>query len=93
MQLRLHKGDCNITIFPNPSINQNSITFTTTNEVEAVKIDMYDIQGRMINKVYHDKPIVGLNIINNNINMLPNGIYIYKIQIGKNIEHIKFVKQ
>ena len=93
MQLRLHKGDCNITIFPNPSINQNSITFTTTNEVEAVKIDMYDIQGRMINKVYHDKPIVGLNIINNNINMLPNGIYIYKMQLGKNIKHIKFIKQ
>ncbi len=82
----------NISVYPNPTTNQNTISFTNKDNGD-VKINLYDIQGKMIGEVFNGKSKVGANTVLYNTSALSDGIYFYEIKIGGGVAHVKFVKQ
>jgi Secretion system C-terminal sorting domain len=84
--------DFQISIFPNPSNNQNTISLNCLN-LEILDIDLFDIQGKLIKSVYKGVSEVGINKFDSNIQELISGVYFYKIKIGSTVKYVKFVKQ
>jgi hypothetical protein len=86
------KGINNISVYPNPSINENTIALTSTSNSE-LEINMYDLQGKLIKQIFKGKSKVGNNQFTYDISELSNGVYMYEIKLNNSIDHVKFVKQ
>jgi hypothetical protein len=80
--------DDNIRGYPNPSQNVQIISFKS-NAITPTRIDLFDMSGRKIDNVFEGKCTFGVNRIQNNIEILPNGVYYYKIVIG----HRQYIKK
>lgn len=68
--------------YPNPIKDFTTIPFTLVKQSD-VKIDLYDMNGRLVNTVQEDKLASGEHTININLSSLglPSANYIYRIQI------------
>ena len=76
-------------IYPNPTTNILNIEFSTT-DIEKVKFDIFDLNGRLIKTVSQENS----NQINQQINVenLQTGTYILVINTGKYTSTHKFIK-
>lgn len=77
-----------IRVYPNPSQDLQTISFKS-NSITSTLIELYDISGRKIDNIFEGKCTLGVNKINSNIEILPIGVYYYKIVIGKR----KYIKK
>ncbi|MEG1022271.1 MAG: M12 family metallo-peptidase [Myroides sp.] len=80
----------NLKIYPNPTTNILNIEFSTT-DIEKVKFDIFDLNGRLIKTVSQENS----NQINQQINVeeLQTGTYILVINTGKYTSTHKFIKK
>ena len=74
-------------MYPNPSNNEFTIKFNTTNNVA---IDLFDINGRMVLSKTFKNQVYSFNQ-NLNVSALAGGIYIVKIKSGSNTMFRKLV--
>jgi hypothetical protein len=86
------KEFANINLFPNPS---SSIQILEINsQIESYcTIDLYDIMGRLLKKVYANKIVAGKYELNLDVANLPNSLYVYYIKINDRVTCIKFIKE
>jgi len=81
-----------IKLFPNPSSGKQSIEIDTPKESHCI-IELYDITGRLLKRVFNGKIKAGKSEIENNIGGLTNSMYIYYIKIDDNVTFKKLIKQ
>ena len=72
-----------ITMYPNPS--RNIVTITSTTQLEATNIYLYNIQGELVQS-HPNFNGYSLTIRRNN---LPSGLYLLKIQNNKGEQFLK----
>lgn len=80
----------NLKIYPNPTTNILNIEFSTT-DIEKVKFDIFDLNGRLIKTVSQENS----SQVNQQINVesLQTGTYILVINTGKFTSTHKFIKK
>ncbi|MEG0917670.1 MAG: M12 family metallo-peptidase, partial [Myroides sp.] len=80
----------NLKIYPNPTTSILNIEFSTT-DIEKVKFDIFDLNGRLIKTVSQENS----NQVNQQINVdnLQTGTYILVINTGKYTSTHKFIKK
>jgi hypothetical protein len=66
-------------IYPNPAKGMIKIRFNSPDE-RFVSIKLYDVTGRLVNKLQTDKAHTGMNEIPMKIGELANGIYFIKLE-------------
>jgi hypothetical protein len=82
----------NVKIFPNPCSQHQSINITI-DEQESIEISLYDVSGRLVKAVCHEKVWPGEQSYNIDLGNLCPGIYIYTIKIGSKQLHTKVIKE
>jgi len=75
-----------VSVFPNPTAHQ--VIFEFEQEMENLKVELYDITGKLIHNYYFDTVLSG----EMNIEGLP-GIYILKFISNHHFSSIKIIKQ
>ena len=80
-------GQNNMTIFPNPATDFITVTFISQTE-KSVEIELFDVTGKVINKVSTENYNRGDNTIEINTSNLPSGIYFIK-KISENSSESK----
>jgi hypothetical protein len=79
--------------FPNPVIDNTTFNFTLK-ENALVKINIYDLQGKLIITAYKNTLDVGNNSITVDLSNLSSGNYIYNIETnGKKSNSNKLIKE
>jgi hypothetical protein len=76
--------------YPNPFNPSTTIKYELP-KTSFVKIIIYDILGREIEKLVNEEKAVGKYEVNFDASDLPSGIYFYKMQAGDFIETRKMV--
>ena len=77
-----------IKAYPNPSSNYFTLQVLSNNYTEKISLKVYDVSGRLVEVKNGMAP--GKNIILGS--SLHKGVYIAKIQQGKEIQHVKLLK-
>jgi hypothetical protein len=72
-------------VFPNPMTSTATISYTL-NENSAVNIDVYDISGRLVKNVFNGNQVKGEQKATFERGNLTPGMYIYKLQVGSQVE-------
>ena len=72
-------------VYPNP-IKQNATVEYTVNQTAKVRIEVYDIYGRVVEILVDQTNVPGKYSINWNVNSLGNGTYLIKLVSGNNQE-------
>jgi len=75
-------------IYPNPFNATNTIKFTLINS-EIIKISVHDIQGKYISTITYTRYFPGEHQVRWNAASLSSGIYILRMQAGKNVIYRK----
>jgi len=78
----INKLNSEFTIYPNPTIHTQTISFRNLNQYEHLKIRLIDSKGKVVKNVYDAKVQLPNFSIDINLGGLPSGIYFYQIQIG-----------
>lgn len=78
--------------FPNPFVDMCTIYYTLANDAN-VEINLYDIHGKLLNKLAQNIESAGLHSIDFNGSHLASGVYFYSIQTDKGIETQKIIKR
>jgi hypothetical protein len=79
-----------ITLFPNPSSNNQKLVIKSVNTETAI-IDMFDLQGRIIQHIYHGT-IDSELVLEVDISKLSKGMYMYRILVGDRSNSVRFIK-
>jgi hypothetical protein len=82
--------DFGLEVFPNPS-KYNSTLVVDLKESNKLDIQFYNISGRMVKRIEKTNAFVGRNEIVFSASDLPQGIYIIRVQSGKQIETTKYI--
>lgn len=75
------KNENNISIFPNPTKNNATISYTLLNE-SNVEIAVYDIMGKRVSTVLNSVKSKGTHNTSISVDQLPKGAYIIKMLAG-----------
>lgn len=78
----------NMSLFPNPSNEQVKLTFEIK-ESSTIKIELFDITGRLISTVSEKKNQIGQIAETINTSTLSEGAYLIKVNANGNISHQK----
>jgi len=83
-----------ISLFPNPANDRVVLSFDLVTR-ERVKIDLYDISGRIIRTVLHDERLPGANRVTLDLDKLSieDGMYFTSVTIGQRTYTRKFIKE
>ena len=81
----------NLELFPNPTSEQIEIMFNVP-DVEYVKLEIYDLRGRLIDVILDENFQSGANSIKLDISDLTLGTYVIKIETEKIVLSKSFVK-
>ncbi len=84
-------GQANVKVYPNPASGQQLLVLDTERP-ENLSIHLFDISGRTVQHVYTGRSAVGEQSFNVNLDGLVPGIYIYRIGIGEDVQHLKVIK-
>ncbi len=77
----------NMTLFPNPTRNRATLTYTLQQEGE-VSIQVLDFSGRLIKRVFEGTLDAGVHQTTESFDQLPKGMYFYNINIdGQQFTH------
>lgn len=80
------------TLYPNPVENQAKLSYHLAQNTE-VSIDLYDMSGKKIESIMDTTPQeMGDYEGDIDANNLPQGMYILKVNIGKNVYNVKLLK-
>ncbi|MAJ97906.1 MAG: T9SS C-terminal target domain-containing protein, partial [Flavobacteriales bacterium TMED288] len=81
-----------ISIYPNPSSQFSSVEIYL-NQSSIVEIDLYDMMGNFIRRIISEEYGEGNNLININIENIPDGSYFLKIKHDQKIinKHFKII--
>jgi Secretion system C-terminal sorting domain len=85
-------GDTKISLYPNPASDIQQIKVNSKDNKDLT-ITLLDIQGRRLKDVFKGIVTDTETLIENNVETLPNGLYIYEIKLDKTISYSKFIKQ
>ena len=77
-----------INLFPNPSNEQVKLTFELK-EISNVKIELFDISGRLVSTIAEKKNQVGEIVETINTNLYSEGSYLIKINANGNVSQQK----
>ncbi|MCC5923579.1 MAG: T9SS type A sorting domain-containing protein [Crocinitomicaceae bacterium] len=80
-----------ILLFPNPSQHTNTLVFKNPASTKT-RIDLYDIQGRLIQPVYQGIISEGMEI-EVDISGLSSGMYLYRVTDNTMQQALKFIKE
>ena len=78
----------NINLYPNPSNEQVRLTFELK-EISTVKIELFDISGRLVSTIAEKKNQVGEIVETINTNLFSEGSYLIQINANGNISKQK----
>jgi hypothetical protein len=88
----INLDDTSISLYPNPANDIQQIKVLATGE-KNLTITLLDVQGRKLKEVFKGLLSDGETLIENNVETLSNGFYIYEIKLDKNSSYTKFIKQ
>lgn len=80
-----------VNIYPNPA-NGGNINVVFTSESQNINAELYDCQGKLLQKIIPSPSEISNSIIQINISDLPQGIYIVTISDGKTFSSQRFIK-
>mgnify|MGYP000998554339 FL=1 len=80
-----------VNIYPNPTNDNVSVKFDLTENVSNVKLSIYNITGKKILSIDLGSRLKGNHTEKINLNALPNGLYLVRIQGGDQIFNGKIV--
>ncbi len=80
------KAEIKTHLYPNPSNEWVTLDFNL-NESQMVQIELYSINGQLIDLLFHDKVKQGNNRLAFRVNDLPNGVYLVKIRSNNKFLH------
>jgi Subtilase family len=81
-----------ISVLPNPTRTFNEIQINSKKDA-IVSIILFDITGRKISVLPYNKIFKGKNKFNNDITLLPSGLYFYQVIIDNQIYNYKIIKE
>jgi hypothetical protein len=73
------KQEMNFSVFPNPAKDLVSISFENK-QVGEVEMELFDLQGKLVQPVSKERYEAGLNQINMDLKGLQSGVYLLKVQ-------------
>ena len=82
----------NVYCFPNPSSNNVAVNFVLR-ENSDVKIEVADINGRIVYESGLSSFSLGQHAINIQTNQWTSGIYFINLKANENSKMVKFIKQ
>lgn len=77
--------------YPNPVVNLMNVLYRVENQAD-VTIDVTDIQGRVVQKLYNAKGIAGEMSHDFDVSQLTNGTYFLNLKIGDKVVTEQFAK-
>ena len=77
-------------IYPNPVVSTINLTFNT-DQSNDVKVNIFDINGRLVNTYQYNDINAGSNTITFDVRTLTKGTYIIKLNVGTKVLTSKFV--
>ncbi|MDY8136977.1 glycoside hydrolase family 19 protein [Aquimarina sp. 2201CG5-10] len=91
-------SDCPIANRSNAKVYPTTVKDLVTIELYSpkttvIKIDLYDFSGRKIRTIERLSSTSATNILSEDLTDLKNGLYIYRIRIGKTVYVEKFIKE
>jgi hypothetical protein len=84
------KKSSNLTLYPNPVIDQLQMCYETLQE-GSVQAEIIDFQGRILYRQTINCQ-EGTNQAIIPVAQLQRGLYLFRLQNGKNVETVKFLK-
>ena len=81
-----------MTIYPNPVESFVQIGFTLK-ESSTVSIDLLDVQGKMVRRLFTGHVAEGIQQLNLDMTPFANGIYMCRVMSKDFVEVVKIVKQ
>ena len=78
--------------YPNPSNSNTTLSFEL-NKGGAVDVAVYSITGRLVKQIKKSNMPAGENELFIDSEDFPAGIYIIKLESGKQSQSVKFIKQ
>ena len=76
--------------YPNPFNPQTTIRYETM-QSQRVKIEVFDITGRLLATLVNKKQLSGKHEIKWNASDLPSGVYAYRVWSGHDIQYGKMI--
>ena len=67
--------------FPNPTAATSTIQFHVARAGD-VRLDVYDVRGRLVETVYNQPTTAGTHSVDWNAGRLASGTYLYRLQVG-----------
>lgn len=88
MGIKDRKGINQLTVYPNPAQNQLNVLFNQDFNESSIAMQILDLNGKvLIDKVIENQS----NTTTIDINTLPNGTYLLRLNTSKEIMHAKFM--
>jgi len=79
-----------VLLFPNPVSGEFQISFQS-DKAGVILMDIIDMQGKIaMQQTLSDQ--VGKNVFTINVTVLPQGLYVCRVQNGNSFENVKFIK-
>ncbi len=94
VSIKENQSDINsfVNVFPNPGNSSQTIVLET-GKVSDATIDLYDLTGRFVKRVYSGKTNAQKTLISNDISNLASSLYIYVIRVDGGVRSYKFIKE
>jgi len=80
----VESGGLKVTVFPSPIKSSTTIEYELL-ETKLVKLKVYDMQGRVVSETPLAVQKPGMHQINWDAQLLPKGIYVYKLKAGNKV--------
>jgi Secretion system C-terminal sorting domain/Beta-propeller repeat len=84
--------DNRLSLYPNPSSNEVTIDYSLSS-LQNVDFGIYDIRGRLVQKIEKGKKQAGKYVLKVDISNLANGIYIIQMRTGDDAIFKKLLKE
>ena len=79
-------------VYPNPFVNTINLSFTTTKEESKVLIELFDINGRLINTLNNNTQASGEHSLQFDGSRLSSGVYVIKMNIDGVVTSKQLIK-
>jgi len=80
-----------VSIFPNPTCNNSTLNYFSAMN-DQVSISLYNVVGQKMNTVFNGSVSTGNSQFEINMEELPKGIYIVRIENSKGVKSVKLIK-
>lgn len=85
-----HSNDAGINVYPNPAKDEVAVSINNTKSTE-ISISMYDVTGKLFNKLLNEKANQGTSTYKLDISSVPAGIYFVSIKTNETVKTVKLV--